>query len=205
MTRGLLFAGAFNPVTQAHIDCAKLALESTGYDYVLFMPSKQEYIRFDQKKDYVFSDETRLALLNKVAENNAWMKVSDFEITSDRQPRTYRTLCALKEMGYDCSLLFGSDKLQEFSTAWLYTEEIATQFGIACMSRNSLSTKEIIDGDPLLVKLQDHITCIQIPDVYQDMSSSRIRALLKENRWDDAKLLLPEELRAHPEMLREMI
>lgn len=202
MKRGLLFAGAFNPVTKAHIDCAKLALESTGYDYVLFMPSKEEYIRFDQKKDHVFSDETRLALLNKVAQNNAWMKVSDYEITSKEQPRTYRTLCALKDMGYDCALLFGSDKLQEFSTAWRFTEEIATQFGIACMSRNSLDTQSIIDNDPLLVKLQDHITCVHIPDVYQDVSSSRIRALLKENRWDEAKVLLPEELRDHPEMMR---
>ena len=42
MTKGLLFGGAFNPPTKAHIDCARLAMEKVGYDHV---PTKRsEYL-----------------------------------------------------------------------------------------------------------------------------------------------------------------
>lgn len=194
MSKGLLFGGAFNPPTKAHIDCAKLAMTKSGYDHVVFVPSKEIYIRFDQKKDYVYSDEKRLALLRKIAENEPWMRVSDYEITNDHQPRTYETLCALKDMGEDCSLLFGSDKLQEFSYAWRYTEEIAEQFGIVCMSRNGLDTKAIIEKDPLLTKLQEYITVIEIPQEYQSVSSSLIREMIRNGNWEEAKQLLHPSL-----------
>ena len=194
MSKGLLFGGAFNPPTKAHIDCARIAMQQSGYDHVVFVPSKEIYIRYDQKKDYVYSDEKRLAMLECIAEQEAWMCVSDYEITSDHQPRTYETLCALKPQGFDCALLFGSDKLQEFSSAWRYPEQIAQEFGIVCMSRNGLDTEKIIENDPLLVLLQQYITIVEIPDIYQNVSSSEVRKMLKEERLQEAQMLLHPSL-----------
>ena len=127
MKKGLLFAGAFNPVTVAHLNCALTAISQTGRDYVMFVPSKETYIRFDQKKDYVYSDEDRLAMLKRIADTHKEILVSDYELKNDHQPRTYETLCALKQQGYQCSLLFGTDKLIELSTAWKHVKEIAEE------------------------------------------------------------------------------
>ena len=63
----LLFGGAFNPPTKAHIHLAELALAETGRRQVIFMPSKSRYIEEDQGKDFAYSEEKRLALLKSAA------------------------------------------------------------------------------------------------------------------------------------------
>ena len=205
MKKGLLFGGAFNPPTKAHIDCAKYAMDRSGYDHVVFVPSKEIYIRYDQKKDFVYSDEDRLAMLQCIRKNEPWMRVSDYEILCDHQPRTYETLCALKQQGETCALLFGSDKLQEFSTAWMYPRQIAEEFGIVCMSRNGLNTEEIIDHDPLLTSLRSYIEIVEIPDAYQNISSSMLRNMLKEGRFFEAQNLLHTSLIDQRHLLKENI
>ena len=200
MKRGLLFAGAFNPVTIAHVNCADKAMHDSHRDYVIFVPSKETYIRFDQKKDYVYSDSVRLAMLKKAVSDRADMLVSDYELCSDHQPRTYETLCALKRQGYECSLLFGSDKLQELSSAWLHVEEIAQEFGIVCMTRNHLNTEEIIEKDPLLCRLKDRIETVDNGSEMQDISSSSFRRLVREGKYQEAVRLLPSSLQDASEL-----
>lgn len=195
MKKGLLFAGAFNPVTVAHLSCALTAMNQTGRDYVMFVPSKESYIRFDQKKDYVYSDEDRYAMLKKIADKHHDVLVSDYELKNDHQPRTYETLCALRLQGYQCSLLFGTDKLVELSTAWKHVREIAEEFGIVCMTRNHTDIQSVIDSDLLLKQIQDYIEIVETDESMQDVSSSSFRRLMKENRKDEAILLLPEEIR----------
>ena len=51
MKRVLAFFGAFNPPTVAHIELARFAMERTGRDGVVFVPSKSVYIRGEQGKD----------------------------------------------------------------------------------------------------------------------------------------------------------
>lgn len=195
MKKGLLFAGAFNPVTVAHLNCALTAMKKTGRDYVMFVPSKETYIRFDQKKDYVYSDEKRLAMLKRIADVHKEVLVSDYEVKNDHQPRTYETLCALKQQGYQCSLLFGTDKLVELSTAWKHVKEIADEFGIVCMTRNHTDIQSVIENDPLLKDISQQIEIVETDENLQDVSSSSFRKLMKENRKDEALQLVPEEIR----------
>ena len=51
MKRTLAFFGAFNPPTKAHIDLAEYAMRATARDDVIYVPSKMEYIRYEQKKN----------------------------------------------------------------------------------------------------------------------------------------------------------
>ena len=104
---GLAFCGAFNPPTRAHLELSELALRETGREAVVFVPSKSRYIAEDQGKDYAFSDGQRLAMLRACAETRPWMRVWDGEIRAPRQPRTYETLCRLREEGVDPALLLG--------------------------------------------------------------------------------------------------
>lgn len=194
MSSVLVYGGAFNPPTIAHIETAAYALKESGYEKVIFVPTKMTYIRSDQHKDSAFSDEERLAMLRKTAETRDWMQVSDYEINSAEQPRTLVTLRHLSEEYDHCSLLFGSDKLKELETGWMRADLIAKEYGIWCMSRNGDHCEEIIDNDPYLSGLKQYIHIIHLPEKYQDISSSKVRKLLKEHNFEDAMKLMPEEL-----------
>ncbi len=194
MIQALFFGGAFNPPTRAHIELGHYACMHTGRQKVVYMPSKMSYIRFDQQKNFAFSDQTRIAMLQKIAENRDWMLVSDHEINSEKQPRTYDSLCWLKQQGYQCSLLFGSDKLPELKTGWLHVEEIAKEFGIVCMSRNDEDVNQIIASDPYLSSLQAWITILPVPEEYQTISSTRVRKLFLEKKYEEIEKYVPAEL-----------
>ena len=194
MKKALVFGGAFNPPTNAHINLAEFALKQTGYDQVIFVPSKMTYIRNDQKKNFSFGDDTRLKMLEKIAEKRTWMIVSDHEIRSVQQPRTYLTLQYLKEQGYACSLLFGSDKLPELQTGWLHVEEICHEFGIYCMARYEDNCEGMIAEDPYLGSLKSYIHVIHTPQTYRNISSTEVRELYLEKKFTEIDSLVPEEL-----------
>ena len=80
MKNVLAFFGAFNPPTRAHVELADFAFRAAGREGVIFVPSRADYIRNDQGKDGVLSGETRLAMLEKIAETRPWMEVTDREL-----------------------------------------------------------------------------------------------------------------------------
>lgn len=195
--RALVFGGAFNPPTKAHVDLAELAMRRIRADRVIFVPSKMTYIRDDQGKDFAFTDEERLDFLQRIAAEREWMIVSDYELKAEEQPRTYKTLCRMRdEEGYDCSLLLGSDKLTELEHGWKYMDEIFREFGIVCLARHADDCHAIIAGDPYLNAHSDSIAVIPTPEKYRNYSSSRVRSLLRSENPDLGELrrLLPAEL-----------
>ena len=83
MKKALAFFGAFNPPTTAHLELARYALEQTGRETVVFVPSRSAYIREEQGKDYAYSDRARLAMLRAAREKRPWMAVTEYELTLD--------------------------------------------------------------------------------------------------------------------------
>ena len=73
------------------------------------------------------------------------------------------------------------------------------------MSRNGLNTEEIIDHDPLLTSLRSYIEIVEIPDAYQNISSSMLRNMLKEGRFFEAQNLLHPSLIDQRHLLKENI
>ena len=179
MKNVLAFFGAFNPPTRAHLELADFARQATGAEGVVFIPSRTDYIRNQQGKDSAFSNEARLKMLNTLAENRPWMLVSGWELQQAEQPRSYITLCHLREEGYTPSLLLGSDNLQQLSSGWKYVPEIAREFGIVCLARNRDSCGIIVRGSPLLRSLSDCITILETPDEWKEISSSAVREALR--------------------------
>ncbi len=88
MISALAFFGAFNPPTAAHLGLARYALEASGREKAVFVPSRADYIRTDQGKDSAYGNEQRLAMLRRAAESRPWMDVTDYELRLDHQPRT---------------------------------------------------------------------------------------------------------------------
>lgn len=201
--KALVYGGAFNPPTRAHIELAEFALKETASDKVIFVPSKMRYIQEDQKKDFAFSDEERMKMLKDIASKREWMEVSDYELVSEEQPRIYVTMCYLRSLGYECRLLFGSDKLHELENGWRYVDELCREFGICCMERNEDSCSEMIDNNPYLRTLKPYITVIHTPADYRHISSTQVRRLyqnVKENLSEISELI-PGELNGLREFL----
>ena len=189
----LAFCGAFNPPTRAHLGLADFAWRQAGREGVMFVPSRSDYIRNDQQKDGVFSGGKRLALLRKLAETRPWMLVTDQELCQPSQPRTYVTLCMLRDKGYTPTLLLGSDKLPELSS-WKYMPDLILEFGIICLARGTDPCSRIIEEDPFLRDLKDRITVLETPDDWKDISSSAVREALREGRKEDLERMVPPEI-----------
>ena len=192
----LAFCGAFNPPTLAHVNLAEAALRETGREAVVFVPSQSRYIEEDQGKDYAFSGEERLAMLRALGASRPWLRAWDGELRAARQPRTYETLCRLREEGTDAALLLGSDKLPELGSRWLRVPEIAEEFGIVCLARGGDDCAAIIAADPCLRALAGRIRVVATPDDWRDVSSSRVRAALRAGDGAALRAMLPPEVLA---------
>ncbi len=192
----LAFFGAFNPPTAAHLQLARFALEATGADKVIFVPSRSAYIRGEQGKDFAYSNEQRLAMLREAAKTRPWMEVTDWETRQDRQPRTYETLCHLRETGSAPSLLMGSDKLAELEHAWLHVEEIAREFGIVCLTRGSDQCHSMIRESAFLSSLAPFIRVLETPEQTRAVSSTLVRRKIREIRAlrEELNDLVPPEI-----------
>ena len=182
MKRVLAFFGAFNPPTTAHVQLARFAMAQTGREGVVFVPSKSAYIRDEQGKESAYSDALRLKMLNILAGNRPWMEVSALELHAERQPRTYDTLCRLRQAGVDPALLIGSDKLPELEHEWLHVPEIAREFGFVCLGRGADACGALIAEDPYLRGLAPWIEVLESPPELRDVSSTRVRALMAQLR-----------------------
>ncbi len=191
----LFYGGAFNPVSKAHIELANYVRTSLQFDKVIFMPTKDQYIKHDEGKDFVIKDEKRKKLLDVVAKENDWMIVSDYELNLESQPRTYETLCFLRNEGYDLKLLIGSDWLLKLNSGWKYVDEIMHEFGVVLMTRNHDDIEQIIENDAYLKQYKDYITCITTPSFYQNISSTKIRHALFNGNMLELEQMLPKEIK----------
>ena len=180
MKSALAFFGAFNPPTAAHIGLAEFALHQTGRELAVFVPSKAVYIRDEQGKDFAYSDAMRLQMLKAAAKTRPFMRVSDWEMRQPRQPRSYETLCHLRDEGIQASLLLGSDKLPELERGWLHVREIAEEFGFVCLTRRADECRRMIEEDPYLKTLSPHITVLDSPEETRNVSSTQVRRLVRE-------------------------
>ncbi len=194
----LLYGGAFNPPTKAHIFLSKYACDATKSEGVIFMPSKISYIKGVEGKNFAFSDEERISMLTKIADGKSWMKVSSYELNLTAfQPRTYETLNHLKnEENINCKLLFGSDWLPDLKTKWLHIPEIAKEYGIVCMERGNDIVSDFIKNDDYLKSLAPYIEIIKTPDEFKFTSSTQAREKFSEMKRNHSELekIVPDEL-----------
>lgn len=196
MKRVLAFFGAFNPPTVAHIELGRFAMAQTGREGVIYVPSKSVYIRGEQGKDFAYSDRQRLEMLERAAKSRPWMAVTDWEMRCETQPRTYETLCHLRDEGWDPALLLGSDKLGELEHGWKHVEDIAREFGFVCLSRGTDECRRMIDTDPFLSGLAPCIRVLESPPATKEVSSTAVRqrmAQIRQLRREVAELV-PEEI-----------
>lgn len=185
--RFAVICGAFNPVTKAHLNMAKLVLKEKIADSVIFVPSKDNYIKNIQLKDlhdkntnlFTNNGSTRVLWLRKAIKSNEHLKnnthVDCFELNKEEQPKTYETLSHIKEKYNNTCvyLCIGSDKLTELFE-WYRIEDLLQSFKIIVIERNNDRAEEIIDNDTLLKTYKERFIILK-NDKYENVSSSDIR------------------------------
>lgn len=201
MQKVLAFFGAFNPPTKAHVDLAKLAMDQAHASAVIFIPSKASYITDAQQKSFAFSDAQRLDMLYSVYENNRdWMLFTDHEIKSNTQPRTYDTLCWLRDRnGFSPILLVGSDQLFAMQSGWKHVPEIAKEFGIICLSRYESQMSELLDSNAFYRAIAPYVQVVEAPEAYHWMSSTEARSEMRDiqRKLRVLQRILPDEIYDH--------
>lgn len=198
MKEVLAFFGAFNPPTDAHINLAHLAMKATGIQNVVFVPSKAEYITGTQHKGYALTDDLRLEMLYQLEMKNQWMYVSSHDIDSKTQPRTYDSLCYLRdeERWEGPALLIGGDVLPKLETDWINVDKIAKEFGFVCLQRNGEDCRAYVHNDPFLSQFESSFFFVDTPAHYQTISSTFVRQRYDTalEAWRDVISIVPSEV-----------
>lgn len=188
----IAFYGAFNPPTWAHVRIAQ-AVQGELSDVrhiaeIIFVPSQANYILKEQHKNLAFGSYDRAVMLMRLCRAFSlrnYMRVSLVDIAADHQPRTYESLCALRNNGEDCSLLIGADQLRTFETGWKNPDKILEEFGLVCVSRGDINVREVIEKSPLLQAHIDNIAVVDVPEKINDISSTKIREILMRKTIDE--------------------
>jgi nicotinate (nicotinamide) nucleotide adenylyltransferase len=185
----IAFYGAFNPPTWAHVHIAQNVqrqLSNTGNVVeIVFVPSRADYILKEQHKNLAFESYDRAVMLMRLCGVMKNMHVSIIDIAADHQPRTYESLCMLRNRGENCSLLIGADQLLTFETSWKNPDKILEEFGLVCVSRGDVNAHEIIEKSPLLQAHIDNIAVVDVLEKIKDISSTKIREILMRKTIDE--------------------
>lgn len=195
--KALFYGGAFNPPTNAHLDLSELALKKTGFDKVIFVPTKSKYILSQEGKEFSFLESERLQMLKLLAKKRSFMEISDAELVAKEQPRTYFTMKEIQKKGYELKLLLGSDWLHKESVSkWLYLKEIALEFGFVVFVRNGDNVRELIEENSALQEFKNRFFVINPPSDYYKISSSKVRELLTDFKKNEMaiKRMVPSEI-----------
>ncbi|MDP6545247.1 MAG: adenylyltransferase/cytidyltransferase family protein [Phycisphaerae bacterium] len=101
-SRIFVFGGSFNPIHCGHLDLARFARDSWGFDRVIFVPNGDNY----RKKTLAgVSAQIRLEMVQAAIEGEASMEVLDVEVYDKIPMRTAITMRELSERYSDSQLV----------------------------------------------------------------------------------------------------
>lgn len=189
----VLIFGTFNPVTNAHIRMGILAKEKVPGATVIYVPSKDRFLRGWKGLDEasVMTAETRLKLMRDALKPLGFI-VDDIEISTDISGKTYDTIAALRkkyspENVYIC---MGTDKLREIHT-WYKGAELISENKWLIIKRDGHSVLDEASGE-ILAHIEN-FTEIE-NDSFETVSASEIREAYKEGRLERIKGDIPENV-----------
>lgn len=186
----IIFGGAFNPITNAHLTLAEHITNEFDVEKVIFMPVGDLYA-----KKGLISSQHRLNMLREVVASNDKFEVSTIEIDSTKIMRTYDTLNTIKSMypEYNIAFLMGTDNLEDL-VKWYRCDELVSNFYFMVVTRKGDNIEDIISSNNMLKENRNNI--IEIKNtVRNDISSSYVRNLMIEGK--SPRYYIPEEVFAY--------
>lgn len=170
----VIFGGAFNPVTKAHIEVYKYVINKMKSDEFIFLPVSSAYTKSELASNY-----HRVNMLQLATSDFDGVRVSELEMNDSDFLGTYQSLIRFSD-GENCQLGFviGADNLIGMEY-WINIEGILSEFTIIVLQRNGLNISQLIDENPILKKHKNSF--IICDDFNVDISSTGFRESLDQN------------------------
>ncbi len=174
----IVFGGAFNPVTNAHILVYKFLKEKLMVEEFIFLPVSNAYTKSELVSNY-----HRLNMLKIATKQFKDVVISDLEINDSNYLGTYQSLIRLADKkASELSFVIGADNLLKMDK-WINIEGILSEFKIIVLGRNKLNIERIISENPLLNKFRKSFLIYEQFDV--DISSTSFRKTFDRTKLDD--------------------
>lgn len=165
----IVFGGAFNPVTNAHIEVYKYVMSKIKADEFLFLPVSNAYT-----KSELVSNFHRKNMLEIAIEDYKDISICNLEIEDSNYLGTYQSLIRLSDK-FDTEITFvvGADNLLNMRK-WINVDGILSKFKIIVLGRNSIDINKLIKEDNVLNK---HMKSFIIYEDFEiEISSTDFRA-----------------------------
>lgn len=191
----IVMGGSFNPPTLAHLRLMQSAIEQTGADRGIFVPSSQGYVGRKMQRAgtpaETLSETLRVEMLRRMCEDDPRLEIDTCEFT--RKIRySYETLTAVRENnpGSELYFLLGGDKVR-ILPRWHRIDEFLRDFRILITRRDGSDPEAEIETNPRLKAHRDRFVIIDTPDGIEGISSSAVRERLRQGNRDLEDLLHP--------------
>ena len=178
MIMKIVFGGAFNPVTKAHILVCEYILTKVDADEFIFLPVSNAYT-----KSELASNHHRVNMLNIAIKELEKVRISKLEIDDTDYLGTYQSLIRLSDNN-DCEISFviGADNLYNMHK-WINIEGILSEFKIIVLGRNKIDIETAIDSNLILKKHRNSF--IVLNDFKVNISSTGFRSTFDKTQVDE--------------------
>ena len=183
-----IYGGTFNPITYLHLLTVERAIEEFNLDLCILEPVHSSY-----EKESIIDSKHRSNMIQLAIENNNHLLLGQYEINEFGWVPTIETLRHYKSVYGWCEIYFicGSDVLNDMPH-WSFIKELFSEFKVICVQRNNDNIHQnIILQNNVLLKNKNNINII-FENVVNNVSSSSIRNLVKNNL--SIKYLVPESV-----------
>lgn len=170
----IVYGGAFNPVTKAHIEAYKFIVENVDAEEFVFLPVSNAYT-----KSELLSNFHRVEMLKLATKEFKDISISMLEIDDTDFLGTYQSLIRLSD-NENCEIAFviGADNLYSLSK-WLNIKSLLSEFKIIVLKRNDINSLKVIEDDPVLKGFKDSFMIFDMFDI--KISSSLFRETFNED------------------------
>jgi len=164
----IVFGGAFNPVTNAHLQVCDFVLSKYPDAFFVFLPVSSAYT-----KSALASNFDRVQMLQLAIKEKKNVSISDIEINDSNFLGTYQSLIRISD-NYEDEVMFvvGADNLTDMDK-WINIHGILSEFKIIVLWRFGLDIDHLIESNPVLRRHRNSF--IVFKDFQIDISSTGFR------------------------------
>lgn len=183
------FGGSFNPVTNAHLNIAKLVQEKYKLDKVVFVPMGDHYPKLELAKE-----EHRYEMLKIATNKEDNIEVSDIELNLSKSLTMLQAFEKIQKQynGIKPYFIIGADNLNKLVSLGDF-EILAKNYEFIVIGRNSINIQEKISLNPILERFKAHFNILE-DNPYENMSATSVRNALKSGSNSDISNIIPREV-----------
>lgn len=141
----VIFGGAFNPVTNAHMMVYEYVTKKVEVEEFIFLPVSSAYTKSELASNY-----HRKNMLEIAIKGIPGVRVSELEMNDSDFLGTYQSLIRFSDSEQvEIGFVVGADNLIGMEH-WINIEGILSEFRIIVLARNGLDIDQLISGNKVL-------------------------------------------------------